>query len=213
MSSAADHLWGRGGFAVATTLVRSFAANGWCTQITGMGGGGVIENLPVWSYRISGNEVHIPLDVSLTQSQEKEFVDSGFVLLSSRVNDTRAVILGAPTINRPRKYTTPEETEQARLHATLPYQLFATRMAHYLRIIVRDVSTGLSAEQLQRELLGKLQLILKELCGDVSSDVLMVQVSESREQPDYYDVALRIKPPFQILGQRVELMLGLQLHR
>ncbi len=211
--SAADHLWGRGAFAVATTLVRSFVANGWCTQITGLGGGGVVENLPVWSYRVAGRDVRIPLDVSLTQSREKEFVASGFLLFSSRINDDKAVILGAPTIHRPKTYTTPEETEQARAHATLPYQLFATRMTHYLKRIVQEVSTGLAAEQMQRAITGKLQLILKELCGDVSSDVVTVQVSDSKEQPDYYDATLRIRPPLQILGRRVDLMLGLQLHR
>jgi len=211
-SSAEDHLWGRGALAVATTLVRSFAANGWCTQITGLGGGGVVENLPVWSYKVAGKDVRIPLDVSLTQSREKEFVDSGFLLFSSRINDDKAIILGAPTICRPKKYTTQEETEQARLHATLPYQLFATRMTHYLGRIAREVSTGLTAQQMQRAIAGKLQLILKELCGEVSADVLMVQVSDSKD-PNYYQVALRVSPPFQILGQRVELSLGMQLHR
>ncbi|MFC1716174.1 type VI secretion system contractile sheath large subunit [Candidatus Poribacteria bacterium] len=213
VGSAANHLWGRGALAVATTLVRSFTANGWCTQITGLGGGGAVETLPVWSYRVAGREVRIPLDVSLTQSREKEFVDSGFVLFSSRINDDKAAILGAPTIHRPKIYTTPEETDRARMHATLPYQLFATRMTHYLRRIAQEVSTGLTGEQMQRAITGKLQLILKELCGDVSSDVVMVQVSDSKEQPDYYDVSLRIRPPFQILGRRVDLMLGLQLHR
>lgn len=211
--TASDHLWGRGTFAVATTLVRSFAANGWCTQITGSGVGGVVENLPVWQYRVAGRDVRIPLDVSLTQSREKEFVDSGFVLLSSRINDDKAVILGAPTIHRPKKYTTQEETEQARLRATLPYQLFATRMSHYLRRIVQEVSTGLTAEQMQRALAGKLRLILEESGGGVSPDVVMVQVSDSKEQPDYYDAALHVRPPFQILGRKVDLLLRLQLHR
>ena len=211
-SSAEDHLWGRGALAIATTLVRSFSANGWCTQITGLGGGGVVENLPVWSYRVAGKDVRIPLDVSLTQSREKEFMNSGFLLFSSRINDDKAIILGASTICRPKKYESPEETEQARLHATLPYQLFATRMTHYLGRIAREVSTGLTAQQMQRAIAGKLRLILEELCGEVSSDVLMVQVSDSKE-PNYYQVALRISPPFQILGRRVELSLGMQMHR
>ena len=210
--SEEDYLWGRGALAVATTLVRSFAAEGWCVQIAGMDGGGVVENLPVWSYRTAAQKVSIPLDVSLPRSREKEFVDSGFVFLSSRANDNRACVLSAPTIHRPKTYTAPEETEQARLRATLPYQLFATRMAHYLRRIVQEVSTGLTPEQLQRTLAGKLRLIMTKSRGELSPDTVVVEVSDSKES-DYYDVSLRIAPPFRILGRKVDLLLGLQLHR
>ena len=210
--SEEDYLWGRGALAVAITLVQSFAAEGWCVQISGMDGGGVVENLPVWSYRAGAREIHIPLDVSLPRSREKEFVDSGFVFLSSRANDNRLCVLSAPTIRRPKTYTTSEETEQARLYATLPYQLFATRVSHYLRRIVQEVSTGLTAEQLQRALAGKLRLIMTKSRGELSPDTVAVEVSDS-EELDYYDVSLRITPSFRILGRKVDLLLGLQLHR
>ena len=213
--SAADYLWGRGSFAVASALVRSFAEDGFGINITGLGGGGIVENLPVWSYRINGREVQIPLDVniSLSQGREKEFVDEGFVLLSSRVNDNRAVILSTPTIYRPKTYTDPKETEESRLHATLPYQLFATRMTHYLRLMVREISTGLTAEQVRRALAGKLQLALAKSGAGLPPEAVMVEVSGNENEPDYYSATLRIKPPFQILGRDVHLLLGLQLHR
>lgn len=205
--SAEDYLWGNGVFAVASSLVRSFAANGWCTQITGLRGGGMIENLPVWSSNIDGRNALIPLSIALPQSRTQEFVNAGFVLLSSYANDNKACILGAPVVYRAKKYTTKEETEQAQLSATLPYQMFATRIAHYLRRISQEVSTGLTADQVQRNIESKLRLALAK------SGTVTVQVSESRENSDYYDVSLRISPSFQILGRNVKLVLGLQLHR
>jgi type VI secretion system ImpB/VipA family protein len=49
--SADDHLWGRGTFAVATTIVRSFIEDGWPIRVTGLRGGGMVENLPVCVFR------------------------------------------------------------------------------------------------------------------------------------------------------------------
>lgn len=212
-ASSKEHLWGRGVFAVAAAIVRSFAASGWSTQIMGLNSGGMVENLPVWTHHTAGKDVHIPLEVSMPQNREREFMDNGFALLSSRINDDKAYVMGAPTIHRPKKYTVEEETEQAQLHATMPYQLFATRVTHYLRRIVQEVSTGLTAEQVQRALEGKLQLILAKSRDELPPDAVTVEVSDNKEQSDYYNVALHIKPPFQILGRSVKLLLGLQLHR
>lgn len=211
--SANDHLWGRGAFAVATTIVRSFVEDGWPIRITGQRGGGMVENLPVWSYHTAGRDVRIPLDASFSQSKEREFVDNGFALLTSRINDDKACVLSAPSIYRPRKYTTPEETKEARMHATLSYQLFATRMAHYLRRITEEVSTGLTPEQVQTQFTGKLRSILAKPGADLPAEAVIVEASENEDNPDYYDVIMRIRPPFQILGGGVDLLLSIQLHR
>lgn len=209
--SEADHLWVRGAFAVAVVLVRSFAEHGWGIRITGPSGG-TVDNLPVRPYRMAGRDVHIPLDVLLTRSREQEFIDAGFILLSSRINDSKAMVLAAPTMHRPKSYTTPEATKEARLHATLPYVMFATRVAHYLRRIVPEVSTGLAPEQVQNMLIGKFRSVLAS-GGSVSPDAVMARVLDSEEKPDCYNVALRIQPPFQILGQQVDLVLGIELRR
>ncbi|MFQ6009215.1 MAG: type VI secretion system contractile sheath large subunit, partial [Candidatus Zixiibacteriota bacterium] len=211
--SSADYLWGRGAFAVATTLVRSFIENGWCTQITGLRGGGTVENLPVWAYRVAGRDVSIPLDVLFSQSKELEFAEVGLVLLSCRMNDDAACVLSTPTVYRPKKYSSPEETKEAQLHATLPYQLFATHMAHCLRRIVRDVSTGLTAEQVSAMFTGQLRAILAKASeASLPEEAVVVEVSDNEEKPEYYDVVLRVRPPFQILGRNVDLLLGLELH-
>jgi type VI secretion system protein ImpC len=211
--SSSNHLWGRGSFAVATTIAHSFIENGWCTRITGLSGGGVVENLPLWKSRAAGRDVRIPLDVLFPQSKELEFADAGFALLSCRINDDAACVLYAPTVYRTKKYSTPEETKESQLHATLPYQLFATRMAHYLRRIVRDDATGLTAEQAQEMLTAKFRGILAKTDGELSEEAVTVEVEESEEKPEYYDVFLRVRSPFQILGRGVDLLLGFELHR
>ena len=213
VASSADHLWGRGAFAVAATVVRSFVEDGWCIGITGMRGGGIVENLPVWTYRVARRDVRIPLDAVFTQTREQEIVGSGFVLLSSRINENNACVLAAPTAHRPKQYDNPEETKEAYMHATLPYQLFASRMAHYLRRIVDEISTGVTREQAQMAFVGKLRSILAKPGAELSPESVMVQVSDNEENPDYYNVVMLIRPPFQILGSNVDLILGIQLHR
>lgn len=213
VASSADYLWGRGAFAVAAAIVRSFVEDGWCVSITGMRGGGIVENLPVWTYRVARRDVRIPLDAVFTQTREQEIVGSGFVLLSSRINENNACVLAAPTVHRPKRYDNPEETKEAYMHATLPYQLFASRMAHYLRRIVDEISTGVTREQAQMAFVGKLRSILTRPGAELSPESVMVQVSDNEENPDYYNVVMLIRPPFQILGSNVDLILGIQLHR
>jgi predicted component of type VI protein secretion system len=92
-------------------------------------------------------------------------------------------------------------------------------MAHYLRRITDEVSTGLTAEQVQMEFVGKLRSVLVKPDVDTPGSVplppeaVLVEVSDNAENPDYYDVVMRIQPPFQILGRDVSLLLGIQLHR
>jgi type VI secretion system protein ImpC len=208
-----NYLWGRGVFAVASTLVRSFKEDGWGVRITGIQGGGIVENLPIWSYHTAGREVRIPLEVTLPQSREREFTDNGFVFLSCNVNDNRAYALGTPTICRPRKYEKASLNKAARLHTTLPYRIFATRMSHYLQRIVKDISTGLTAEQLQIELTGKLRMILAKSGEQLPVDAVIVEVNDSEDSPDYYDVIMRIMPTFKILGWDVDLLLRINIHK
>ena len=78
---------------------------------------------------------------------------------------------------------------------------------------MQEVSTGLTPDQLQRTLMGKLRLILTKSRSELSPDAVVIEVSDNKEQPDYYSVSLRITPPFRILGRKVDLLLGLQLHR
>jgi hypothetical protein len=86
-------------------------------------------------------------------------------------------------------------------------------MAHYLRRIVEEVSTGLTAEQVQTQFTGKLRSILAKSGVDLPPEAVTVEASDSEEDPDYYDVIMRIQPPFRILGQDVDLLLSIRLHR
>lgn len=203
-----DYLWGRGAFALGGAIVRSFAQDGWCVNITGSQS--VIDNLPIRSYRVAAREVSIPLEVLFVNTKEKEFHGAGFILLSCRINDNRAYILSAPTIHRPQQHTTAEENMEAYLHASLPYQLFASRMSHYLQKITKEVSTGMSPEQIQIEFTGKLRSIFAKPDVQLSPDAVLVEVSRNKEAPGVCEVFLRIRPPFQILGQDVDLLLGSQ---
>jgi predicted component of type VI protein secretion system len=86
-------------------------------------------------------------------------------------------------------------------------------MAHYLRRITEEVSTGLTPEQVQTQFEGKLRSILVKPGTDLPAEAVKVEASDNEKNPDYYDVIMRIQPPFQILGQKVDLLLAIQLHR
>lgn len=213
INSSSDHLWGTGAFAVGTTLVRSFAQKGWAIGITGRHAGGLVENLPLWTSRVAGRDTQIPLGVLLSQSKALEFAEAGFLVLSCQMNDDAAFVLSAPTIHRPETYSTDEATRDARLHVTLPYQLFATHLAHYVLRVTQDISTGLTPENIQTLLTTQFSTILGAKGMTSPEDIVTVEVSENEDNPAYYDVVLRFQPPFQILGRTVDLFLGASLHR
>jgi type VI secretion system protein ImpC len=214
-TSSTDYLWGRGVYALATAMVNSFIKTGWCTQISGQRGGGVVDNLPLWSYRSAGRTVQIPIDALYSQDREQEFGEFGLTLISCRLNSDAAHVLSAPTVYRPKRYDAPEETQEALLHATLPYQLFATRMARLLRRITKkEISTGLTAENISNIFSSHLRAFLKPADGQpLPKEAVQVEVAESEENPESYEVILRIKPTFRILGRAVDLLLGFEIPR
>jgi type VI secretion system protein ImpC len=202
-------LWGNGSLAVATTLCKSYVANGWPTHITGMHNGGKIENIYVWE---SGS-VHIPLDVMLPESKLVEFSEAGFVVLGCRPDDDSAYVRFAPTVHRPETYDDADTTSEARIHSTLACQLLASSIAHHMLMLQGELTPGLSAAQLEVELRSSLQTILKTGGAEISPDSVTIEISDNPDRPDHYNVTVRLRPPAEILGQEICLVLGFEARR
>ena len=74
-----DGLWGDPVWAIGSLLVRSFSRTGWCGHITGVRGGGVLEDLPVRDFALpSGDVRQIPLESVFLRGREDDFYGAGF---------------------------------------------------------------------------------------------------------------------------------------
>lgn len=208
------YVWGDGVWVLATALTASFAETGWCLDISGPKSLGAVSDLPVRQYTVHGGEkINIPLEILIPDQRGSEMADAGLIPIVCRPNDDMACVASVRTTHRPKRYDDPAVTQESALHATLPYQLFASRMAYHLQRIQRQVGTGGSKEEVEGIFKEGIRMALMMSGKRAPAEAVQVEVTDSSETPDYYDVTLRIRPPFTIFGQSVDLLLGLELRK
>jgi len=208
------YVWGDGVWILASALTGSFAETGWCLNISGPKSFSAMSDLPVRQYTVHGGEkVNIPLEILIPDQRGSEMADAGLIPVVCRPNDDTACVTSVRTAHRPKRYDDPAVTQESALHATLPYQLFASRMSHHLQRIQRQAGAGGSKEEVEAIFKEGIRMALMISGKRADADAVQVEVTDSSETPDYYDVTLRIRPPFTILGQSVDLLLGLELRK
>jgi type VI secretion system ImpC/EvpB family protein len=139
-----QYLWGNAVYPFGGVLVRAFSSCGWLADIRGVPsdspGGGVVTGLPVHPFSTdpTGVAPKCSTDVMITDVQEKELAELGFIPLCHCPDTEVAAFYGSPSVQRVKKYDEAAATANARLSAMLPYVLCVSRFAHYLKVIARD---------------------------------------------------------------------------
>ena len=96
--SAGNHcfLWGQGSFVFASVLTNSFAEHGWCANIIGPNSGGMVRDLPLYTYESMGEmQTKIPTEILVSERREFELAELGFISLVSRKNSDEAAFFSA----------------------------------------------------------------------------------------------------------------------
>jgi type VI secretion system protein ImpC len=106
-------------------------------SISGVRGGGLVEGLPVHSFR-KVPDPFIPIEVRLNSGRAWELQSLGFVPLEWCKGTDDAAFSGAPSCHKPKLYDTDQANDEARRHAQLAYIMAVSRFAHYLQAIIRD---------------------------------------------------------------------------
>src|SRR5436190_13259683 len=75
------YLWGNAAWALGVRITNAFATYGWCATIRGVESGGLVEGLPVHSFKTDEGDVAMkcPTESPITDRREKELADQGFV--------------------------------------------------------------------------------------------------------------------------------------
>lgn len=139
-SSHARYLWGNAAYALAARITDAFAKYGWTAAIRGVEGGGLVQGLPVHTFRTDEGEVALkcPTEIAITDRREKELADLGFIPLVHCKNSDYAAFFSTQTCNKPMVYDTDAANANSRLSAQLQYILAVSRFAHYLKSMMRD---------------------------------------------------------------------------
>lgn len=209
---AGKYLWGVAAFAFALVLIRAHDATGWFADIRGAARdhelGGLVRELPADHFGTDRPDVGLkpPVDVQLTDAQDKRLADLGLIALAPARDTPWVVFHGNPSLQLARPYDREAASANARLSAMLQYMLCVSRFAHYVKVIGRDRVGSFSdaaacEEYLRRWLLGysiasdtatpeqKARYPLRE-CA--------VSVRESPGRPGIYDCTIHLRPHFQL---------------
>jgi type VI secretion system protein ImpD len=146
-------------YALAAVVVRAYVESGWLADIRGVQadveGGGLVEHLPTLSLATDapGLVVAPATEVIITDDQEKELTELGFIPLCHCRDTEYAAFYSNQSVQSPMQYDELPARINARLSAMLQYILCASRFAHYLKVMARDmVGSFLSAADCQRKL-------------------------------------------------------------
>jgi type VI secretion system protein ImpC len=134
-----QYAWGNSAMLFARNLVRSFETSGWCQHIRGVKSGGLLAGLSSHIYNVRGeNELKAPVEVSMPDFREFELAQSGFIPLIHKKGTAEAVFFSAQSLKKSHQFKDPKDSENSQLVTNLSYTFSISRIAHYLKCIMRD---------------------------------------------------------------------------
>jgi type VI secretion system protein ImpC len=215
-----DFLWGSASMLFVQNMIRSFAQSGWCQYLRGPKGGGLVSGLPVHTFNLRGEEeMKIPVEFAIPDYRELEFANAGFIPLVYRKGTADACFFSAQSIKKPKKFKDPKDTENAQLVTNLSYTFSITRIAHYVKSIMRDnIGSSADAAYIQNTLE---KWIFQYVTTVVNPDDLTlrfypfkaasVEVAEREGMIGWYDCKMSVLPHIQFEGMDVELRMDTRL--
>ncbi|MFZ5758286.1 MAG: type VI secretion system contractile sheath large subunit [Thermodesulfobacteriota bacterium] len=211
------YLWGNAAYALATRMTEAFAKFSWCAAIRGVEGGGLVEGLPVHTFKTDEGDVALkcPTEIAITDRREKELADLGFIPLVHCKGTDYAAFFSTQTVNKPKTYDTASATANARLSSQLQYIMATSRFAHYLKSMMRDkIGSFMSRSQAQDFLnrwISNYVLLDDNASQEAKSKFPLrearIDVAEIPGKPGAYRAVAFLKPHFQLDELNVSLRL------
>lgn len=211
------YLWGNAAYALGTRLTEAFAKFHWTAAIRGVEGGGLVQGLPVHTFRTDEGEVALkcPTEIAITDRREKELADLGFIPLVHCKGTDYAAFFSTQTSNKPKVYDRDEANANARLSSQLQYILAVSRFAHYLKSIMRDKIGSFMTRKNCEDYLNRWITNYVLLDDDASQEAkashplreARVDVSEIPGKPGAYRAVAFLKPHYQLDELTISLRL------
>lgn len=215
------YLWCNAAWAMGARLTQAFEKHGWCAAIRGVEGGGLVEDLPTHTFKTDDGDIALkcPTEIAITDRREKELSDLGFIPLVHCKNSDYAAFFGVQSAQRARKYDTPAANANAVLSTQLQYIFAVSRIAHYLKAMMRDkIGSFASASNVETFLNRWIsQYVLlddnanQELKAQFPLREASIQVTEIPGKPGAYRATSFLRPHFQLDELSVSLRLVAEL--
>lgn len=216
-----SYLWCNAAYALGARVTKAFEDYGWCAAIRGVEGGGLVEDLPTHTFKTDEGEIALkcPTEISVTDRREKELSDLGFIPLVHCKNTDYAAFFGAQSSQKAKKYNTDSANANAVLSAQLQYIFTVSRIAHYMKAMMRDKIGSFAAASSVEDFLNR-WLTQYVLLDDNASQEAKAQyplreasvtVSEVPGRPGVYRAVSFLRPHFQLDELSVSLRLVAEL--
>ncbi|GAM09412.1 hypothetical protein OR1_01690 [Geobacter sp. OR-1] len=216
-SSHNRYLWGNAAYALGVRVTDAFAKYGWTAAIRGVEGGGLVQGLPVHTFKTDEGEVALkcPTEIAITDRREKELADLGFIPLVHCKNTDYAAFFSTQTCNKPAVYDSEAANANARLSAQLQYILAVSRFAHYLKSIMRDKIGSFMTRKNVEDYLSRWIANYVLLDDDAGQEMkaryplreAQVEVVDIPGKPGAYRAVAFLRPHFQLDELTVSLRL------
>lgn len=206
------YLFGNAVYALGGVMIRSFCRSGWLADIRGVrrgqAEGGLVVDLPAHEFSTDPEQIarRYSTDVALTDRQEAQLSDLGFVPLCPCYDTPWSAFHSTPSIQTARRYDREEATVNARLSSMLHYMLCVGRFAHYVKILGREkVGSFSDPEDCEHYLNTWLQQYVS-YDADASDDVKSryplraaeALVRENPAKPGSYMTTINLQPHYQL---------------
>ncbi len=134
------YLWMNSAWAYAVRVTHAFSIDGWFGRTRGVEGGGLVEGLPVHTFKTDDGSVAMkcPTEIGITDRREYELSSLGFLPLIHYKHRDCAAFIGSQTCNKPQDYFDPRDKANAELSSKLNLIMSVSRFAHYLKAMTRD---------------------------------------------------------------------------
>lgn len=215
------YLWCNAAYAFGTKLTKAFEDFGWCAAIRGVEGGGLVEGLPTHTFKTDEGEVALkcPTEIAITDRREKELSDLGFISLVHCKNTDYAAFFGAQSTQKAKSYNSESANANAVLSSQLQYIFAVSRIAHYMKSMMRDKIGSFAAASSVEDFLNRwiAQYVLlddnasQEAKAQFPLREASVQVSEVPGRPGVYRAVSFLRPHFQLDELSVSLRLVAEL--
>ncbi len=220
-----NYCWGNAAYSFAAILIREFANVGWFGHIRGVPrnqiGGGLITNLPCDYFEYNSDHTGIKpvTDVVITDIKERELSDLGLIPLCQCYDTPFAAFYGNQSTSKPARQSNREGEVNARLSAMLQHVLCGARVAHYIKVMIRDkvgsFTTAEDCEDYLRDWLFKYTTGREDLEWEEQARYPLreaeVKVKEHPQKPGSYACVIHLRPHYQLDNMVSELELVTEL--
>jgi type VI secretion system ImpC/EvpB family protein len=211
----ASRTWSNAAYAFAATVVRAFTNHSWPADVRGSEqdrvGGGLVTDLVCEPFDTDppGTWSRQPLEVILTDRQERALVEAGLMPLAALPFGEEAVFGAVRSLQAPAQHvgaSAQAADANARLSAQINSMLCVSRFAHYLKMLGRNmVGSFRTAEGIEHELQTWLRGYTNASVTAGSDNraryplvSASVSVTEKPGRPGVFGCVIHLQPHFQL---------------